>query len=155
MPSAGRAPARRQKGFRARALALVTTLLDAVAYPAKEIAAAYLRSWRLEMCLDALKTTLGLDALRCKRPALMQRELLALLIAHNVARAVMPRPRARSVPRERLRFPATLDGLRSFCGASEQAPSAALRKLLWAEILRVTAARPGAPLRAGFGLALP
>lgn len=131
----------KQKGFRTRELALVTTLLDAVAYPAAEIAAAYLRRWRLEMCLDDLKTTLGLDALRCKSPAMVHRELLALLIAHNLARAVMAEAaRAHAVPLERLSFTGTLDTLRSFCGASAQAPRAALRRLLWAEMLRIIAA---------------
>ena len=130
-----------QKGFRTRELTLVTTLLDAAAYPATEIALAYLRRWRLEMCLDDLKTTLGLDALRCKSPAMVHRELLALLIAHNLARAVMAEAaRAHAVPLERLSFTGTLDTLRSFCGACAQTPRPALRTLLWAEMLRIIAA---------------
>jgi len=44
-----------EKGFRVRQLTLVTTLLDAELYPAQEILRAYLRRWRLEMCLDDLK----------------------------------------------------------------------------------------------------
>jgi hypothetical protein len=131
----------RQKGFRTRELVLVTTLLDAAAYPAGEIAAAYLRRWRLEMCLDDLKTTLGLDALRCKKPATVHRELLALLIAHNLARALMAEAaREHGVPLERLSFKGTLDTLRSFCGAQAQAPRATQRRLLWAEMLRLIAA---------------
>jgi hypothetical protein len=131
----------RQKGFRTRQLVLVTTLLDAAAYPAAEIAAAYLRRWRLEMCLDDLKTTLGLDALRCKKPATVHRELLALLIAHNLARALMAEAaREHGVPLERLSFKGTLDTLRSFCGAQAQAPRATQRRLLWAEMLRLIAA---------------
>ena len=130
-----------QKGFRTRELTLVTTLLDAAAYPATEIAVAYLRRWRLEMCLDDLKTTLGLDALRCKSPAMVHRELLALLIAHNLARAVMAEAaRAHAVPLERLSFTGTLDTLRSFCGACAQTPHPTLRTLLWAEMLRIIGA---------------
>lgn len=131
----------RQKGFRTRELVLVTTLLDAVAYPAAEIAEAYLRRWRLEMCLDDLKTTLGLDALRCRTPAMVQRELLTLLIAHNLVRAVMAEAaQAHAAPLERLSFKGTLDTLRSFCGASAQATSATRRRRIWAEMLRVIAA---------------
>jgi hypothetical protein len=116
----------RQKGFRARELMLVTTLLDAAAYPAGEIIAAYLRRWRL----DDLKTTLGLDALRCKKPATVHRELLALLIAHNLARALMAEAaREHVVPLARLSFKGTLDTLRSFCGAQAQAPRATQRLL--------------------------
>lgn len=130
-----------QPGFRTRELVLVTSLLDPVAYPAEQIAAAYLRRWRLEMCLDDLKTTLGLDALRCKTPAMVHRELLALLIAHNLVRAVMAEAaRKQAVPLERLSFTGTLDTLRRFCGASAQAGRAALRRKLWTEMLRIIAA---------------
>ena len=49
------------RGFRARRVTLVTTLLHPVAYPAHELAALYARRWRLELCLRDLKTTLGMD----------------------------------------------------------------------------------------------
>jgi hypothetical protein len=131
----------KQKGFRTRELVVVTTLLDAAAYPAADIAAAYLRRWRLEMCLDDLKTTLGLDALRCQTPAMVHRELLALLIAHNLVRAVMAEAaREHAVPLERVSFKGTLDTLRSFCGASAQVARPAHRRLIWMEMLRVIAA---------------
>ena len=130
----------KQKGFRARELVLVTTLLDATTYPAQQIATAYLRRWRLEMCLDDLKTTLGLDALRCRSPAMIHRELLALLIAHNLARAVMAEAaRAHAVPLERLSFQGTLTTLRTFCAASAQTLRASRRRLLWAQMLRIIA----------------
>jgi hypothetical protein len=50
-----------QKGFRVRQVTVITTLLDPQRYPAQEILQAYLRRWRLEMCLDDLKTTLYLE----------------------------------------------------------------------------------------------
>ena len=131
----------KQKGFRTRVLVLVTTLLDPMAYPAEQIVAAYLRRWRLEMCLDDLKTTLGLDALRCKTPHMVHRELLALLIAHNLVRAVMAEAaREHAVPLPRLSFTGTLDALRSFGGASAQARRPPQRRRLWAEMLRIIAA---------------
>lgn len=131
----------KQKGFRTRHLQLVTTLLDPALYPAAELAAAYLRRWRVELCLDDLKTTLGLDALRCQSPAMVQRELLALLIAHNLVRALMAEAaREHAVPLERLSFTGTLDALRSFCAASAQATRPALRRLLWTALLRTIAA---------------
>ncbi len=79
----------RQKGFRSREITLVTTLLDAELYPAEELLAAYVRRWRLELCLDDLKTTLGLETLKCLSPAMAQKELLVGLIAHNLLRCVM------------------------------------------------------------------
>ena len=53
-----------QKGFRVRQVTVITTLLDSELYPAQEILYAYLRRWRLEMCLDDLKTTLHMESLR-------------------------------------------------------------------------------------------
>jgi len=131
----------RQKGFRARELMLVTTLLDPALYPADQIVAAYLRRWRLEMCLDDLKTTLGLDALRCQSPAMIHREILVLLIAHNLVRAVMAEAaRAHAVPLERISFTGTMDALRSFSRAIAQTARPRLQQRLWAEMLRVLAA---------------
>ena len=136
-----------QKGFRARELALVTTLLEPSKYPAAEICAAYLRRWRLEMCLDDLKTTLGLDALRCKTPKTILRELLALFIVHNLVRAVMAEAaEAHAVPLDQISFTGTLVALRSFGAASAQAATAKQRHRLWTEMLRVIAADP-LPLR--------
>src|SRR5664279_6042858 len=77
------------KGFRVRRITLVTTLLDASRYPAREILQAYLRRWRLEMCLDDLKTTLEMEMLRSRSPAMVQREIYAHLIAHNLVRYTM------------------------------------------------------------------
>lgn len=44
-----------QNGFRVRQVTQVTTLLDPQLYLARDILQAYLRRWRLEMCLDDLK----------------------------------------------------------------------------------------------------
>jgi hypothetical protein len=130
----------KQKGFRIRVLSLVTTLLDASAYPADEIIAAYLRRWRLEMCFDDLKTTLGLDTLRGKTPALVHRELLLLCTLHNLVRAVMAEAaKEHTVPLEQVSFTGTLVALRNFSAACAQAPSATIRRRLWQEMLRAIA----------------
>lgn len=130
-----------QQGFRIRNLALVTTLLDAVAYPAAQIIEAYWRRWRLEMCLDDLKTTLGLDGLRCLSPEMVRRELLMVLTAHNLVRAVMAEAAAaHAVPLDRVSFTGTLVTLRTFCAASTQTARPQLRRLLWSEMLRLIAA---------------
>ena len=130
-----------QKGFRVRTLMLVTTLLDAVAYPAAEIIEAYRRRWRLEMCLDDLKTTLGLDTLRCLSPAMVHRELLMLLVAHNLVRTVMAQAAtAHAVPLDRLSFTGALVTMRHFCAASAQTARPRMRHLLWSALLRIIAA---------------
>ena len=85
----------RQRGFRSREITLVTTLLDAHLYPAAELLTAYARRWRLELCFDDLKTTLGLASLKCLSPAMAEKELLVGLIAHNLLRCVMLKGRRR------------------------------------------------------------
>ena len=139
----------KQAGWRTRTLVLVTALLDPMAYPAAEVAAAYLRRWRIELCLDDLKTVLGLEALRCKSPAMIHRELLALLVAHNLVRAVMAgAAREHAVALDRLSFTGSLDALLSFAAASAQATTRAQRGRVWAGLLARLAADL-VPLRPG------
>lgn len=69
------------RGHRARRITLVTTLLDPQLYPAAELMALYCRRWRLELGLRDLKTTMGMEPLRCHSPAMAQKELLAYLVA--------------------------------------------------------------------------
>ena len=77
------------RGFRNRRITLVTTLLDPKLYPGNELVALYARRWRLELCLRDLKTTMGMEQLRCKTPDMAEKELLAYLVAHNLVRCVM------------------------------------------------------------------
>jgi hypothetical protein len=137
------------RGFRVRRVTLVTTLLDAQRYPAHQILEAYLRRWRLEMCLDDLKTTLKMEMLRSRSPEMLQRELYAHLIAHNLIRCTMAQAAsAYEVALERISFKGTLDALRQFTQAMSQARSKKKRTQLWAELLHTLAAdlvpaRPG------------
>lgn len=129
-----------RKGCRTQRLTLVTTLLDPVKYPAAEIAEAYLRRWRLELCLDDLKTTLGMETLHCLSPAMVEKELLAFLIAHNLLRWVMAQAaRTHAVDLDRISFAGTVDGFRHFASAMAQAKTAKKRQQLWDELLRTLA----------------
>jgi len=138
-----------QKGFRARQITLVTTLLDPERYPAQEILQAYLRRWRLEMSLDDLKTTLQMEMLRSRSPDLIQKELYARLIAHNLVRCLMAQAaHQEQVHLDRISFKGSLDALRHFTQAMSQAASGQKRRQLWQELLRTLAAdlvpkRPG------------
>jgi hypothetical protein len=138
-----------QKGFRVRQVTLVTTLVDPQRYPARELLQAYLRRWRLEMCLDDLKTTLQLEMLRSHSPEMAQKEVYARLIAHNLVRWTMGQAaRQHGVALERISFKGTLDALRQFSHAMSQTRSPKRRRALWAELLRTLAAdlvpaRPG------------
>jgi len=140
-------------GIRTRQITLVTTLLDEVLYPAEEIIATYARRWRLEMCLDDLKTTLGMEHLSCRTPQMVQKELLAFFIAHNLLRWVMAESaRSQKVDFERISFKGSLDAFRQWTQAlarlGKSKRNAKKRAELWACLLHSLAAdlvpeRPG------------
>ena len=77
------------KGQRTREVLLATTLDDAQAWPAERVAALYARRWQAELCLDDLKTTLGMAYLRCKSPAMVERALWVFASAYNLVRLMM------------------------------------------------------------------
>jgi hypothetical protein len=78
-----------QKGFRTRSLVVVTTLVDAEAYPAEAIAMLYRQRWQAELHLRSLKTVLQMDHLRCKTPERVRNEFYTHLLAYNLLRGVM------------------------------------------------------------------
>jgi hypothetical protein len=124
------------RGLRGRRVTLVTTLLDPQRYPAAEIIALYARRWRLELCLRDLKTTMGMEQLRCKTPDMVEKELLAYLVAHNLIRCVMAGAGARyAVDLERVSFKGTVDAVRQYSAALAQARSRKLRRQLWDDLL--------------------
>src|SRR5206468_5367248 len=55
-----------RRGRRTRCLTLVTTLLDARAYPASALAELYESRWRIEINFRHLKTTLKMEILHCQ-----------------------------------------------------------------------------------------
>ncbi len=124
------------RGFRNRRLTLVTTLLDPQLYPAREIIALYARRWSLELCFRDLKTTMGMETLRCQSPEMAEKELLAYLVAHNLVRCVIAEAVARyQVDLPRISFKGTVDALRQYSAAIAQAPNRKLRRMLWEDLL--------------------
>jgi hypothetical protein len=79
----------RRRGFRTKRLVLVTTLTDAVAYPAQDLADLYRRRWDAELDLRALKQTLQMDILRGLSPAMVRKEIWGHLLVYNVIRTLM------------------------------------------------------------------
>lgn len=76
-------------GFRTKQVTLVTTLLDAIEYPIKELLRLYDLRWQVEVNLDHLKTTLGMEQLRGKTPDMVRKELYVYLLAYNLLRTLM------------------------------------------------------------------
>lgn len=78
-----------QKGFRVSHFYIVTTLLDPELYPAKEIADLYFKRWDVELSFRHIKTTMGMDILRCKTPEMVRKEIVMHMIVYNGVRQMM------------------------------------------------------------------
>lgn len=91
-----------QPGFRTESFVVVTTLLDAAAYPAADVAELYRQRWLAELDIRAIKTSLGFDVLRCRCPQMARTELWTALLADNLIRQTMLEAAARAnrSPRE-------------------------------------------------------
>lgn len=76
----------RQAGQRTTTITLVTTLLDAKAYPKTKLAELYGLRWQIETNFDHLKTTLAMEMLKAQSPAMVRKEIYAHLIAYNLLR---------------------------------------------------------------------
>jgi hypothetical protein len=68
---------------------LITTLLDTVLYPKAWLVAVYRRRWEMELNLRHIKSTLGLDELAGRSPAMCRKELLMGLLVYNLVRWLM------------------------------------------------------------------
>ena len=105
------------KGFRVKSFYIITTLLDPIEYPATELAELYLRRWEVELNFDDLKTTMGMDELRCKTPEMVEKELLMYFIAYNAARWMICKAAEKTgADPMRISFKGTLQELRNWEG---------------------------------------
>ena len=59
-------------GFRVQSFYIVTTLTDAQTYSAADIADLYYQRWDVELFFRDIKTTMGMDILRCRTPAMVR-----------------------------------------------------------------------------------
>jgi len=136
-------------GFRPKQITLVTTLLDPQLYSAQALAELFLQRWRMELCLDDLKTTLGMEHLRTKTPEMVEKELYTFLLAHNLLRCLMAQAaRRHQVDLVRISFKGSLDALLSFSSAMAQTRQPWRKRRLRDRLLEILAAdllplRPG------------
>ena len=126
-------------GFRTQHVVLVTTLLDEAAYPDAAIAALYRQRWAVELFFREIKTTLGLDVVRCCSPELVEKEIWMQVFGYNLVRALMLEAAwTYAVPLERLSFKGTVDTLRQWTPLF--APAIFAFKRARKELLRIIAA---------------
>jgi len=70
-------------------LTIVTTLLDEKVYPAQKLVDLRLRRWQVEVNLRHLKTTMGLQTLKCRTVDGVRKELAAFVLVYNLVRMLM------------------------------------------------------------------
>lgn len=94
---------------------LVSSLCDATAVSKRNLLDLYSWRWNIELDFRAIKAVMQMDVLRCKTPAMIEKEIAAHLLAYNLVRAVMAQAAALTTlsPRQ-LSFKGALQQLRAF-----------------------------------------
>jgi len=125
-------------GFRTESVLLATTLLDTEKYSDEQLAALYLRRWKVELFFREIKITLGLDVLRCLTPEAVEKEVWMHAIAYNLVRALMVEAAStHGVEIDRLSFKGTVDTLRQWAPLFD--PTRAATRTARRELLRIIA----------------
>ena len=127
---------------------LVTTLLDAKHYPPQALLELYRRRWAIELFLRDIKTTMKMDVLRCKSPAMVQRELAMHCIAYNLIRTLMLEASiCYHVALDRISFKGTVDTLRQWAPVIARLQAKAKRRSALINALLLVIATDPVPLR--------
>jgi hypothetical protein len=88
---------------------LVTTLLNPNVTPKRALGELYTWRWHVELDLRNIKTTLGMEWLRCQTPAMCEKEMWVYLLAYNLVRLLMAQAAHQAnLPPRQLSFKHTL-----------------------------------------------
>jgi hypothetical protein len=110
---------------RTKTVTIVTTLLDSTKYPKDAIAQLYGMRWQVETNLGYLKTTMGMEILRCRTVDGVKKEVAMFALVYNLVRlAMLEASRRQNVLLSRISF---IDALRWLQTATPETP---LRKLV-------------------------
>ncbi len=137
-----------QKGFRTQSVIVVTTLLDPKEYSKTKLAQLYGLRWQAEVNLDHIKTTLGMEMVRGKTPAMVRKEIYVHLMAYNLLRTLMWKAgKTHGIPPLRLSVQGTRQSFNQFCPLLAEAGRIRQQPLVQ-ELLSLTA-QGKVPLRPG------
>lgn len=105
----------KEPGFRVQSFYIITTLTDVDTYPANDIADLYYQRWDVELFFRDIKTTIGMDILRCKTPDMVEKEIHMHFIVYNSIRMLMldAANEANVNPRE-ISFKASIQAMRQW-----------------------------------------
>ena len=79
----------RRRGHRTRTVTVVTTLLDAEQYSAKDLTDLFAQRWHCELDLRSIKRELGMRHLSSRSPQMARKDLWLHLLAYNLIRVRM------------------------------------------------------------------
>lgn len=114
----------RDRTKRVRELVIVTTLVDADAYPAAALGGLFRERWHAELDLRSLKTQMGMEMLRTKTPAMVRKEIGMHLLGYNLIRGLMAEAaRGHAITPRTLSFTGSLHTVRAFEAARLYDPS--------------------------------
>lgn len=124
---------------------MVTTFLDSKQAPKGKLKVLYRSRWNVELDLRNIKTTLGMEQLRCRTPEMAIKELWVYLLAYNLIRLLMAQAAllADQIPRQ-LSFKHTVQ-----IWLSWQQRGGATRDAVSVNALLVLIAEPRVGLRPG------
>lgn len=104
-----------QPGFRSKSIIVVTTLLDPKATTKEDLAFLYRARWNNELDLRSIKSTMQMDVLRCKTPALVRKEVWTHVLAYNLLRTIIAQAAVRhSIEPRTISFKGALQTLEAF-----------------------------------------
>lgn len=88
--------------FKAGGKIMITTLTCPKDALKEELKDLYKQRWSIELDIRHIKTTMGMDVLRCQSPEMVRKEIWATLLAYNLIRWVMVQSAfaAQVMPRE-------------------------------------------------------
>lgn len=75
-------------GYRTEKITLVTTLLDSKVFTKDDLSDLYMIRWRIEVNFRDLKTTMGLDILKCKTVDGISKELAIFAMIYNMVMSI-------------------------------------------------------------------
>ena len=105
----------KESGYRTQSFYIITTLTDANAYSMNAVADLYFQRWDVELFFRDIKTTMGMDVLRCKSPSMVHKELLMHFIVYNCLRLLMLKAADKAgLPVRRISFKASVQTLRQW-----------------------------------------
>ena len=94
-----------RNGHRPMVIVVVSTLLDPQLYPAEQIVQLLKGRWNVEQNLRHLKTTMGMEILRCQSVSGVLKEMWMFVLIYNLVRVIMLEAAGRQkVPLERISF---------------------------------------------------